>query len=91
MAKLSLNGQITELDWTIDQMKKWNDHCVNTRKLKQREADLHNLQLSVVMDTMNWFADNEAYIRWCFAHREELTVMMDADTAKEKASVTQPA
>lgn len=72
MSKLSLNGQITELDWTIDQMSKWHSHRINTRAIKPAEAKLHHEQLMAVLETLNWFADNEPFIRFCFKHRKRI-------------------
>lgn len=72
MAKLSISGQITEVDWSIEQLRRWYDHRINTRLIKQSEAELHMEQMRAVLETLNWFADNEAFIRFCFKHRARI-------------------
>ena len=60
------------MDWTIGEMKKWFDHRINARLLKQSEAELHTEQQLAILETLNWFADNETFIRFCFKHRARI-------------------
>jgi hypothetical protein len=79
MAKLSITGQCTELDYTIDRMRKYHESRINARQMKQSEVDLHNERLLAVLGTLNWFADHEQFIRDCFNHRERIVseILMD--------------
>jgi hypothetical protein len=69
VAKLSIESQISEMEYVCAQMRKWHAHEVNARHTKRDVADLHEAHQIQILDTLRWFEKQEGFIRTMFALR----------------------
>lgn len=65
----SVEGQIQEVKYELDQRKKVYDRLVRNGSLRQSEADLHTQRMEDVLNTLEWLRDNKELIQLV---REEL-------------------
>lgn len=63
MAKLSLQGQITEVEREIKLRENVYPRLVQTGKMKSGEADYHTSAMCSVLATLKWLELHEAKIK----------------------------
>lgn len=61
--KVSLQGQIAEVDRELAQRKDVYARAVSTRKMRQSHADFQIEQMRAVRATLVWLQDNENLIK----------------------------